>query len=66
MNSHEQYLIDLQKSKDINRKRKEQKEKFKKNQRKKKSRHGKKISRCHCDKCCKIRKERLNKGTPNE
>ena len=66
MNSYEQYLIDLQQSKDINRKRKEQKEKFKKNQRNKKSIQSKKISRCHCDKCCNARKERLNKETSDE
>lgn len=62
MNSHEKYLKDLKKSKITHRKRKEEKDKFKQLKRNKKTRNGKKIVRCTCDKCSKIRKEKLNKN----
>jgi hypothetical protein len=62
MNSYEEYLDNLKKSKHIHRKRKQEKDKFKKLKRNHKSKNGKKITRCNCDKCCKIRKERLNKN----
>lgn len=62
MNSHEDYLNELKKSKVIHRKRKQEKDKFKELNRNKKTRNGKKIIRCTCDKCSKIRKERLNKN----